>query len=108
MRINVTQCPRQYPHKKSAPSRALFFFIHSRKMVNNFVRFEGKTYAVFDGGAGQTKKLKETKAKSCKTCSGDECLYITGIYEITYSVTTTVTSPERNNSKNLLLIQFIR
>jgi hypothetical protein len=59
----------------------------------NTVRFTGKTDANFDGGVGQTKNLKAAKAKDCKGCSGNECVTITGTFEITYSVTTNVTLP---------------
>jgi len=59
----------------------------------NTVRFTGKTDANFDGGVGQTKNLKATKAKDCTGCSGNECVTITGTFEITYSVTTNVTLP---------------
>ena len=58
------------------------------------IRFEGKTDADFDGGTGQTKKLKATPAKDCDNCSESECMNITGTFEITYNVTTTVTLPD--------------
>jgi hypothetical protein len=58
------------------------------------VRFEGKTDATFDGGTGQTKNLKAKRAASCEDCSGDDCLTITGTFEITYTVTTSVTLPD--------------
>ena len=58
------------------------------------IRFEGKTEAEFDGGTGQTKKLKATPAKDCDGCSESECMNITGTFEITYNVTTTVTLPD--------------
>jgi hypothetical protein len=57
------------------------------------VRFTGKTDADFDGGVGQTKNLKAVKAKDCNGCSGNECVTITGTFEITYKVTTNVTLP---------------
>ncbi len=36
-RINATQCPRQYPHKKSSPKKRLFPFIHILNGANNFI-----------------------------------------------------------------------
>ncbi len=35
--INATQCPRQYPHKKSSPKKKFFPFIHALKGANNFI-----------------------------------------------------------------------
>lgn len=70
---------------KGQPSRDTVF--------GKSVRFEGKTDADFDGGRGQTKNLKAVRAKDCNGCSGDECLTITGTFEITYTVTTSVALP---------------
>ena len=36
-KVKETQCPKQYPHKKSSPIRELFPFSHSRVDLNNFV-----------------------------------------------------------------------
>ncbi len=55
------------------------------------VTFTGKTDAEFDGGTGETKDLKAVKATSCKTCS--DCVTVTGTFEITYKVTTSVHLP---------------
>ncbi|HVY71235.1 MAG TPA: DUF4157 domain-containing protein [Verrucomicrobiae bacterium] len=59
-----------------------------------FVKFDGKTDAVFDGGVGQTQNLKGVPAKDCSGCSGDECVHVTGTLQVTYSVSTTVTLPD--------------
>jgi hypothetical protein len=36
-RIKATQCPKQYPHEKSPPSRGLFACNHFRNGSNNLV-----------------------------------------------------------------------
>lgn len=59
----------------------------------NSVRFTGKTDADFDGGSGQTKKLKAMPARDCSGCGDSDCMTVTGILEVTYHVTTTVSIP---------------
>ncbi len=66
----------------------------SESAYGKSVRFDGKTDADFDGGVGQTKNLKAIPAKECKDCSASECMTVTGSFEITYTVTTSVMLPD--------------
>jgi hypothetical protein len=78
---------------------------HAAWALGSTVRLEGRTDADYNGGSFQTVNTRVRPATGCESCSGDECVRVTGTLVVRYHVTTTVTLPRVSDFPGLKACQ---